>query len=494
VDAGLAEVHNGGMAASAVIYLRISSDRTGQQAGVTRQREDCERRARERGWTVVAVEKDNDQSAKTGRRREGYEAMLRRIADGEARVVIAWSLDRLQRNRADELRLWEVCQATGTLISLVNGADLDLSTAGGRLVADQLASVARYEVELKADRQAAAQAQAAKAGKRVGGRRPFGYEQDGVIIREGEAAAVYKAFDTILNGGTIGDVVRQLNDAGFTTGQNGRKGDRVGKPSPWTRSSARDLLTSPRYAGLRHHIPEEVRKAAGGRRVDKAAHIIGKATWEPLVDEGTWRAVQDILRDPKRRTAPQNAQALLTGVARCGVCGNTIHSGGAAKTQKWRVYRCRSMKHVSRVADPVDEYISDVVVERLSREDARDLLVDTDRPDAGHLREQAVALRTRLDGAAAAYAQGAIELTQLTTITADLKAQIADVEARMADAGRLDVLGPLVTAEDVRAVWDGLSVSRRRTVIDLLMEVRLHAPGRGTRTFRPETVEVHWRR
>src|SRR3954447_3424565 len=227
----------------AVIYLRISSDRTGQQAGVSRQREDCERRARERGWTVVAVEKDNDVTGTGKRRREGYEAMLRRVTEGEAEVVVAWSLDRLQRNRSDELRLWEACQQTGTMISLVNGADLDLSTAGGRLVADQLASVARYEIELKADRQAAAQAQAAKAGKRVGGRRPFGFEQDGVTIREDEAAAAYKAYDLVLNEASLGDVARVLNDGGFTTGQNGRKRDRAGKPSPWTRSSVRDLLT-----------------------------------------------------------------------------------------------------------------------------------------------------------------------------------------------------------------------------------------------------------
>src|SRR3954451_5017120 len=158
----------------AVIYLRTSSDRTGHQSGVWRssddserrasQREHCARRARERGWTVVALEKDNDGTGAGKRRREGYEAMLRRVTEGEAEVVVAWSLDRLQRNRSDELRLWEACQQTGTMISLVNGADLDLSTAGGRLVADQLASVARYEIELKADRQAAAQAQVAKAG------------------------------------------------------------------------------------------------------------------------------------------------------------------------------------------------------------------------------------------------------------------------------------------------------------------------------------------
>src|SRR3954447_673131 len=102
-------------ALNAIAYLRISSDRTGQKAGVDRQREDCERRCRERGWDVVAVEEDNDISGSGRRKREGYESMLKRVAAGEAQVVVAWSLDRLQRNRADELRLWEVCQKTGTL-------------------------------------------------------------------------------------------------------------------------------------------------------------------------------------------------------------------------------------------------------------------------------------------------------------------------------------------------------------------------------------------
>jgi hypothetical protein len=60
----------------------------------------------------------------------------------------------------------------------------------------------------------------------------------------------------------------------------------------------------------------------------------------------------------------------------------------------------------------------------------------------------------------------------------------------MADAGRVDVLGPLVLAGDVRAVWEALSVDRQRVVIDALMIIRIMPPGRGTRTFRPETVII----
>ena len=70
---------------------------------------------------------------------------------------------------------------------------------------------------------------------------------------------------------------------------------------------------------------------------------------------------------------------------------------------------------------------------------------------------------------------------------------IATLEERIADAGRVSVLGELVGAEDVWAVWERLSFDRRRAVVDVLAEVRLHAIGRGTRTFRPETVEFVWR-
>lgn len=466
---------------NAVIYLRISSDRTGQQAGVTRQREDCERRARERGWTVVAVEQDNDQSAKAGsRKRAGFDAMLVALADGRAEVVVAWSLDRLQRNRRDELRLWELCQATGATISLVNGADLDFSTAGGRLVADQLSSVARYEIELKADRQKAAQAQAARAGRRVGGRRPFGYEQDGTTVREPEAAAIYAGYQALLAGETVSDVVRLWNDQGLTTGQG----------SPFTRSSVRDVLLNPRNAGLRSHVTEEDRRAGG--RVDRTARVVCEADWPAIVDEGTWRAVVDVLRDPRRRSAPTNAPALLTGIAACGVCGLPVHGGGATKGQG-RVIRCRSMAHVNRTAEPVEEYVTQVVIDRLSRPDAAELLADDTRPDAGELRTRIVALRTRLDGAAADYAEGLIERTQLRTITESLRAKIAEAEGELADSGRVDVLGSLVGAEDMTAAWEALSVSRRRAVIDLLMTVRVHPPGRGTRTFRPESVTIEWK-
>jgi uncharacterized protein involved in exopolysaccharide biosynthesis len=137
--------------------------------------------------------------------------------------------------------------------------------------------------------------------------------------------------------------------------------------------------------------------------------------------------------------------------------------------------------------------VSEVAIERLARPDAADLLLDHDRPDIDELRAEADRLRRRIDALADEYAADTITLAQLTRATERLRARMAEIEARMADTARVDILGSLAGAEDARAVWERLDIDRKRAVIGVLMSVTLHPPGRGTRTFRPESVEITWR-
>src|ERR1043165_2339695 len=83
----------------AVIYCRISQDRTGAGLGVDRQREDCEALAARNGWNVVGVYVDNGGSgSQKGSKRKRDEAMLSSLDQGAATVVIAWPTDRLHRS------------------------------------------------------------------------------------------------------------------------------------------------------------------------------------------------------------------------------------------------------------------------------------------------------------------------------------------------------------------------------------------------------------
>ncbi|ORL76405.1 hypothetical protein [Prescottella equi] len=83
---------------------------------------------------------------------------------------------------------------------------------------------------------------------------------------------------------------------------------------------------------------------------------------------------------------------------------------------------------------------------------------------------------------------------QFRTVNERVRARLAEIETEMAAAGAGDLIAPILTGGDVAAAWAGLTVARRRAVIDTLAEVTIHSVGRGVRTFRPESVEIAWRR
>ena len=185
-------------ALSAVIYARISSDPKGAAVGVTNQEAECRALAERLGWVVTAVYVDNDISAYSGKPRPGYRAMLEAVKAGQVRAVLAWNPDRLHR-RASELEPFiALAEAHDLAIQTVKSGDVDLTTPNGRMVARMLGAAAQAEVENTRDRIKAAKDAAAKAGKYRGGPRPFGYDDDGMTVREDEAEVVREATAAVL--------------------------------------------------------------------------------------------------------------------------------------------------------------------------------------------------------------------------------------------------------------------------------------------------------
>src|SRR3954469_2636912 len=196
------------MSRRAVIYSRISRDREGAGLGVDRQRQECEALAEHLGWTVVASRSDNDLSAYSGKPRPGYRALLDDLEHGRADAVVVWHTDRLHRRPVELEEYIDVCDPRGVITQTVKAGPLDLATPSGRMVARMLGSAGRYEVEHMIERQQAAKLQAATAGRWKGGRRPFGYEPDGVALREAEAAEIRRATDDLLAGMSLHAIAR----------------------------------------------------------------------------------------------------------------------------------------------------------------------------------------------------------------------------------------------------------------------------------------------
>ncbi|MDQ3276027.1 MAG: recombinase family protein [Actinomycetota bacterium] len=451
----------------AVVYTRQSLDRHGDGLAVARQREDAHKLCAERGWQVTETVTDNDVSASNGKPRPGFLRVLAMVDARQVDVVVVWHVDRLVRKLTELEDVIARVERAGVKIATVSG-DIDLSTDAGRLVGRILALVARGEVERKSARQRRALLQAAESGKpKRWTHRPFGYHDDKQTPVPTEAAAVAAACEQLLSGGSLRSVTRQWNTAGLTPPQR--------STTCWRATTVRTVLLNPRIAGLSTYRGE----------------VVGAGTWPPLVTEQTWRAVHALLTDPGRRV-PRGVRTLLGGLARCH-CGAHVYGGNNSRGR--RIYRCIALPgggggHVARLAEPVEDYVSMIVIERLSRPDAADLLIDRDAPDVEALRAETRALRARLEEIAREFADGAIPAGMVRTMTERVQTRLAETDAAMADAGRVSVLGHLVGAEDVRAVWDELDNDRKRAVVDALMTVTLHSPGRGARVFHPATVKI----
>lgn len=481
----------------AVIYCRISQDRTGAGLGIDRQREDCEALARGNGWEVVETYVDNDISAYSGKKRPGYEQMLADLEDGTATIVVAWHTDRLHRSPTELERYISISERRGVSTHTVQAGQLDLSTPSGRMTARILGAVAKQESEHKGERVARARRQKALAGEWMGGIRPFGWgvptdEMRTVTDRKTgeerlepvldmmkavpeEAEALRFWTDEILSGGSIRSLVKWCADKGVTTTRG----------NPVTHTDMRDMLIRPRNAGIAVYRGEEV----------------GRGQWEPIVDEAKYRAVVAILTDPGR-IVNRGAQPKWLG-SLIYVCGREICGQGMTVTQsggrRYPSYRCPTGHGGGRRAEIVDQYVEDVIVDRLSRDDAHDLLEPApDGIDVAALQAEAEQIRQRMRDLGGLFGAGQLELGPFTEGMDTARAQLEGVMQQLARAATRDPLAGLVGASDVRKAWKALDLERQRNVLRALVTVTLKTPRPGRMPdggyFDYDAVEFDWKR
>ncbi|MBC9822749.1 recombinase family protein [Terrabacter sp. MAHUQ-38] len=464
----------------AVIYCRISQDRTGAGLGVARQREDCERLAARLGWEVVQVESDNDTSAYSGKKRQGYAAVLEAIRHGRVDAVLAWHEDRLHRSPRELEDYIEACEPRAIVTRFAQAGELDLTTSSGRLTARIRGAVARQESEHKAERVKRAQLQAARDGRWLGGAPPFGWNirPDGsATLNRAEAREIQGACKALLAGASLGSIVADLNARNVST-STGR---------PWNYTSLRQVLTRPRNAGL---------SVLNGE-------VLGRLTWPAIISEDTHRAVVKLLSDPARRRSVTNrAKWLLAGIAVCGKagCGQPLKSATAARNRSKgttrTVYRCPAGGggHVARSANAVDEHVEGVLLGLLSREDFLTVFADGPAPeDTEALRVEAMSLRERQSEAADLFIKGRITGSQLAQISEETQRLLDQVEAALADSTRGSALAQFV-GRDPQPVWATLALDRRRAVVRELMTVTVLPSARRGNIYDPELVSIKPRR
>lgn len=441
----------------AAVYLRQSLDAEGTGLAISRQREDCIKLCKAKGWTPAEYV-DNSISA-TGRKpRPAYRRMLEDIAAGQVGAVVVWDMDRLHRQPLELEHFIVLADKHQLALATVSG-DVDLSTDNGRLFARIKGSVARAEVERKSARQRRAGLQRAQAGTPWGAHRPFGFEPDKVTHRKPEAEAIRDMYDDLIAGVSQHEIARRLNAKGITTARGGQ----------WVQATVRALLKNPRNAGLRQYKGE----------------IMGAGTWQPIVAEDVWRVAQSAMQTPGENRGGARKH-LLIGVAKCGVCGSGVIT---AYNQGNRQYVCSSDKHVARQAERVEDYVQGVIIGVLAKQDLTHLLHDTKRPDFAKLKAEADTLRRRLDSLATDFADGSLTASQLRTASERIQQRLRAAEAAMSRRDTASILEPVVNQPDMAAAWAKLDMARKRSIINVLAEVFI-MPTTSRRVFDPAGIRI----
>lgn len=394
------------------------------------------------------------------------------MKNGEVDALLCWHTDRLYRNMKDLERVIEIADANRIEIRTVQGGALDLSTSAGRMVARILGSVARQESEHSSERRKRANAQKAASGQWTSARRPFGYTTTGEP-QEPEATAVRNAVHDVLAGKSVRAVAREWNAAGLAT---------TGKATQWRSPMVRRVLMNPRYAALVVH----------------QGKVVGSGSWTPLINEDAHHGIVAYLNDPSRSNKAGFERLYQgSGVYRCGVCGEPL-TGWKPGGNKGRAYICPSW-HVRRQGEALDDFVSAIILGRLSQPDAAELsnALDSSGVDVAALHTQKSALQARMDELAALFADGAINAAQLKRGTAELARALAKCDHELAAVTQGNPVASLLEAGRGRARleqrWSDLSPDIRGKIIDQLVTVTVHRSPRGLRRFDPEYIRVVWK-
>jgi site-specific DNA recombinase len=456
----------------AALYCRISQADDDDQTGVDRQERICREIAERRGLTIdpAHVFVDNSRSAwSRGRKRPGWDQLLERAQRREFRHVIAYHPDRLMRQPRD---LEELLQVSDEHQIMLHGEAnrRNLSDPDDRFILRIEVAHACRSSDDTSRRLKSALKERAETGLPHSGKRRFGYEADGMTIREAEAEIVREVFDRYLKGQSPSAIALILHKRGIKTV--------YGKE--WSQGTVRALLDSRHVAGIRMHQGEEV----------------GPGKWPAIIDRGTWEETR-ARREYRSAIHQTNLELrrfyLLRGLVMCSRCG-TLMSGtkvGAVPSYLCtRKSRNGDKKCVRRIAAvKLEEFVTEAAIDLLGRLTVSGQLAATSLPDTA--TESVEADQRQL-----------VELNGMWTAkeisTAEYRKMRKEITDRIAKAQRRLVVRPMkllegLTGPGAKAAWhaEEMTDERRNAVLRFLFSgVVIDASGKPSGVFDWDRIAI----
>jgi len=322
------------------IYVRVSTEEQSKHGYSLRDQIDqCRKKA---GKNAECIEYVDDGYSGEFLERPALSKLRNDIREGIIDKVVVYDPDRLSRKLANQLIVTEEIEKRAKLV-FVNSEYKN--TPEGILFYQMRGAFSEFEKAKIKERMTNGRKAKARKNKVVKDAKVYGYkynkETHKLEIYEPEAKVVRLIFELFINPmgrvEGINGIAKYLMEKGIPT----KKGKGV-----WHRQVVRQILMNETYTGIFYHNKWQTEGMLGNKyKQDKDEKIPmtkkPKEEWIPvdvpaIIDKKTFDLASKLLKESRRRWAgkPKN-KYLLSGLVRCGDCGNTMVG---RKVKNWGEY------------------------------------------------------------------------------------------------------------------------------------------------------------
>ena len=421
------------------IYLRVSSDRQSQEGdSIAAQRQALTKYIDDRPDLVLAGEYIDDGISGTKySQRDELQRLLEDVKAGKVDHIAFTKIDRWFRSVRHYTATQEILDQHGVSWTAIWEPIYDTTSPQGRLILNQMMSIAQYEAENTGVRIRQVQAYKVTQGEVISGNAPHGYRIENKHLVPSETAdSVLLAFQTFERTGSINGSLMEL----------------AGVPGlPRIQKDFKKMLKNPIYIG---------RYRGNDNFCD------------PIIPLPLWEHVQELL--PINIRSNQRQTYIFSGLIRCGECGasfaaNTRRRQRGSYLQITHQYRCPKhfMRKPSQCTNP--KVLNENVLERYMIENLSSMIEKTvveyeaaarpARDKADRIRK----LHGKVDKLKELFINDLISLEEYKKDREKITAQIDALQAEAAEEPTVNTEAlKQIQGLDMRGIYDGMDPGEKR--------------------------------
>lgn len=290
----------------AAIYARVSTDQQAQEGdSIPAQLDALTKYVNDHPDMTLAGEYIDEGISGRKADRDELQRLLDDVRDGKIDHILFTKLDRWFRSVRHYTATQELLDKHGVGWTAIWEPIYDTTTPAGRLIINQMQSIAQFEAENTSQRIKAVMAYKVAQGEAVTGKTPMGYriQDKHLVIVPEEAELVRQIFETYDVTGSLGATARFAQSVGYVVEKQ----------------------------NLKHTLRN--RKYIGEHR--------GNLNYcPPIVDRDVFERVQHNLKI--NVSIASKRIHIFTGILKCGVCGHRMASAfdGTKSECGYSFYRC----------------------------------------------------------------------------------------------------------------------------------------------------------